>query len=252
MKPLIARVRSLLSTRARQYMDSQNITDMADLRRVLQSWESTENALIPEEKWPKPAKNFGVRTCFKCGKLGHRAAECRSNAEPQQKANPASGKPTFTCFSCGQAGHKSPDCPNRNGKESDEKKKDTARKTLKNNCIMTEDSTYPKVVKGKISDYEILLLLDTGAQISIIPEEIIPPAAKTGEVVSVKGFTGVAELSSIAKVKINVNGVLRDCEVALCPGEDMGDKGILAINLRDTDSFCFICYKTIPMQNDRV
>ena len=66
-------------------------------------------------------------------------AECRSNAEPQQKANPASGKPTFTCFSCGQAGHKSPDCPKRNRKEPDEKKKDTARKTLKNNFIMTED-----------------------------------------------------------------------------------------------------------------
>ena len=50
VKLLIARVRSLLSTRARQYMDSQNITDMADLRRVLQSWQSTESALIPEEK----------------------------------------------------------------------------------------------------------------------------------------------------------------------------------------------------------
>ena len=60
VKLLIARVRSLLSTRACQYMDSQNITDMADLRRVLQSWESTESALIPEEKWSKPAKNFGV------------------------------------------------------------------------------------------------------------------------------------------------------------------------------------------------
>jgi len=30
-----------------------------------------------------------------------------------------------------------------------------------------------------------------------------------------------------------VNGVLRDYEVALCPMEDMGDKGILAINMRD-------------------
>ena len=85
------------------------------------------------------------------------------------------------------------------------------------------------MLSGKIGDYELLLLLDTGAHISIIPEEIIPPAAKTGEVVRVKGFTGVAELRSIAKVKINVNGVLRDYKVALCPGKDMGDKGILAI-----------------------
>ena len=85
VKLLIARVCSLLSTRARQYTNSQNITDMADFRRVLQSWESTESALIPEEKWSKPAKNFGVGTCFKCEKLGHHAAECRFNAEPQQK-----------------------------------------------------------------------------------------------------------------------------------------------------------------------
>jgi len=56
VKFLISRIRSLLSTRVRQYMDSQNITDMADLKRVLQYWESTKTALIPEEKWSKPAK----------------------------------------------------------------------------------------------------------------------------------------------------------------------------------------------------
>ena len=30
-----------------------------------------------------------------------------------------------------------------------------------------------------------------------------------------------------------MNGVLRDYKIALCPGEDMGDKVIFAINLRD-------------------
>jgi len=57
---------------------------------------------------------------------------------------------------------------------------------------MTEDNTNPNVVKGKIGDNELLLLLDCGAQISVIPEEIIPPAVITGEVVWVEGFTGVA------------------------------------------------------------
>jgi len=69
--------------------------------------------------------------------------------------------------------------------------------------------------------------LDNSAQISVIPEEIIPPALR------VEGFTGVAEIMSFAKVKINVNDVLRDYEVGLCPREDMGDKGILVITLRD-------------------
>ena len=83
VKYLIARTHYLLSTRVRHYMDSQNITDMAYPRRVFQSWKSTESTLIPEENWSKPANNFGVGTCFKCGKLGHRAAECMSSAEPQ-------------------------------------------------------------------------------------------------------------------------------------------------------------------------
>jgi len=98
---------------------------------------------------------------------------------------------------------------------------------------MTEDNTNTNVVQEKNGDDKLLLLLNTSALISVIPEEIIPPTAKTGEVVTVKVFTGVAELRSIANVKINVNGVLRDYEVSLCPREDMGNKGILAINLRD-------------------
>ena len=96
---------------------------------------------------PLPCKELPSRDLFQAREAEHRAAECKSNAEPQQKMNPASDKQTFTGFSCGQ-------------------------------------------------------------------------------VVRVKGFTGVAELRSIAKVKINVNGELRVYEVALCPREDMGDKGI--------------------------
>ena len=40
---------------------------------------------------------------------------------------------------------------------------------------MMEDSSNTNDVRGKIGDYELLLLLDTGAQISVIPDEIIPP-----------------------------------------------------------------------------
>jgi hypothetical protein len=42
-------------------------------------------------------------TCFSCGKVGHRASECRSA--------PASGtKFTGTCYSCGKVGHRASEC----------------------------------------------------------------------------------------------------------------------------------------------
>ena len=54
---------------------------------------------------------------------------------------------------------------------------------------------------------EIPLLLDTGTQISILPEEIVPTTANTGEKVRVKGYVGCAKLREMASVKTKVEGL---------------------------------------------
>ena len=75
---------------------------------------------------------------------------------------------------------------------------------------------------------ELPLLLETGAQISVMPDELISLAARTGDKVRVKGFNGVAELRDIAVTKIKIGDKELEEKVALAKLEELGGKGILA------------------------
>ena len=56
----------------------------------------------------------------------------------------------------------------------------------------------PAMVEGK----QLPLLLDTGAQISVMPAELVPTSAKAGDKVRIKKFNGIAELRDYAEVRI--------------------------------------------------
>ena len=84
---------------------------------------------------------------------------------------------------------------------------------------------------------ELPHLLDTCAQISVMPDELIPSAARTGDKVRVKGFNGVAELRDIAVTKIKIRDKEFEEKVALAKLEELEGKGILALNLREKDSW---------------
>ena len=55
-----------------------------------------------------------TRTCFKCGKVGHIAAVCRSQNSAAGSQN--SYLSSVTCFSCGQKGHMANKCPTKGQK----------------------------------------------------------------------------------------------------------------------------------------
>ncbi len=83
-------------------------------------------------------------------------------------------------------------------------------------------------------------LCDTGAQISVIPEEMVPPAAKTGQTVQLKGYNGRVDEAEMARVSMCIGSRKWTGDVALVSGCDLNGKGILAINLRDQDSWNII------------
>jgi len=101
----------------------------------------------------------------------------------------------FVCFTCGQIGHKSPECSNDViKKEPHDNKKDPKKsaRTLKNNRVLfSEEDLEENISYSRVSALELSLLVDTGAQISVIPTELIPGA---GETVKVRGYSGTADM----------------------------------------------------------
>ena len=131
----------VLPTSEKQYLDGRHVTTIADLREMLQSWESTEGSFFGEDHRPRTPGNqqhySHSMECYKCVKPGHRAAECRSrntNSDRQQNSD----KPLPKCFTCGVVGHKSPDCPTRITikREPEDKSKKDKKNTLYTNCVL--------------------------------------------------------------------------------------------------------------------
>lgn len=105
-------------------------------------------------KFEKPTKTGGKR-CFKCGKKGHMAKECRSV--------------DINCFRCRESLHKSSNCP-LNVRENRDAH---ARKTIH---TLAEDSYFPlrRIFRDIIvSDKSMCATVDTGSDIRILSYDTI-------------------------------------------------------------------------------
>ena len=115
------------------------------------------------------------------------------------------------CFSCGILGHKSPDCPNRNGEQKKEaeqkqelqsKKRDIAPKNQAKVSIANGDTT--NMTTATLFGQPLSILLDTGSQMTLVPEELVPPVAHTGHKVQLRGFEGSTKEVGTANVLLKL------------------------------------------------
>ena len=58
----------------------------------------------------------GTLKCFKCGKLGHKAADCWQGEKVVPGAKTAEGGSKIVCYICGVEGHKATSCPGKTQK----------------------------------------------------------------------------------------------------------------------------------------
>ena len=159
-------------------------------------------------------------SCFKCGKTGHKAADCwqKSSGASSGVSKPSSSggsvsSRTIVCYTCGVEGHKSTQCTK--GKQEKVSPKDGQAKPVRR---LWHREARDSVVKGVVNGIDVSVVLDSGATISVVPEDMVGEELKTGEFVSVMAFQSRVPVNlPIARVKFKIEHLEWEEEVALAP-----------------------------------
>ena len=170
--------------------------------------------------------------CFRCGKVGHKVADCwqgvgSSAGSGAKSAGSAGGK--LVCFACGVEGHKSTECPKREGAG-----KGGVSKPVRQLWVRDSRDT---VIEGVVNGKGASLLLDSGARITIVPEDMVEEKLRTGKSVCVRPFQSKTFIKlPTAKVKFELEGLdVWEEEVALAPVEQGKESEVLyGLDLKST------------------
>ena len=195
---------------------------------------------------PYNSANRRPVTCYSCGKVGHMSKEYRSKPLQVQKQTSTNTAPVDTkpivCFTCSELGHKSPQCPKR--------RKDKVKRV-----------SIPREKIERLADNDIMATLggvrlpmtfDSGAQISVVPIELVRSDEMTGETTNYRGaFTNNEWLVGIvANVSIKVGDELFRSRAIAAPGEQMEWTALLRIDMKDRDMLTKV--NTMITQKDQL
>ena len=169
-------------------------------------------------------------------------AGTNNNSNALVKSDPSGERKPYVkrevvCYLCHKPGHKRPECP---------LKKDTAnefyqKKSLKRIHVEAElvgcTSRVPNVVYGTINEIPSILIVDSGAEISVFNKSLVREDQFTGGTLETKAFDGALECHPIAEVPCTVGDLsfYLQCVAIDMPPEEGGLIGFI-----DTD-ICIDC-----------
>ena len=191
-----------------------------------------------------------VGNCFKCGKPGHRMADCwqKTGSGGGEATRPSAGGPAkpIVCFNCGVEGHRSPQCPKK--KQEKPSPKEGQARPVRKLWHRRRDDT---VIEGVVNGQEVPIVLDSGATISVVPEVMVGEELMTGEIVSVMAFQSKEPVNlPTAKVQFKVEHLEWEEEVALAPTvEGQGAEVLCRFDVRSDRGFQLV---SLVRERDKV
>ena len=177
--------------------------------------------------------------CFKCGRSGHKAADCwgvkGSHGGYESASNAVSGANVdvnvrsgssgkIICYTCGVEGHKSPQCP----KKPDGISKDVKLKPVKR---VRQKQDKCARLNGQVNGHSVPVVMDSGASVSIVPENLVSSENMLGERIAVQGVFRAEEIP-LAIVPFRIGEWEWEEEVAVAPlREDGANEVIFGLDL---------------------
>ena len=198
---------------------AQSFTDLLELATSFDGQLEYEKANKQHGNQPHYREKYSQKKpfCDYCRKLGHVEADCFKK-QGTNKSNPTHTKNFRSNPIDTQT--------NNNVKQTKTSHKDAGVKPRSVNWSQTCDTV--NSIKGTINEQEVEIVIDTGAQITVVPGKFIYDDNLTGETVSILGVNGDPMPYQTANIPITLRGKTVWETVAVAPEDQLNAKVLLS------------------------